>query len=445
MNWRCLRLARAAMAAGLLGGSLITGAGLARAQDAEPADPVPGPEFQAEAVDLLRARDAGLVGVELRGAGEEAVRVALHNASPRRLRVVLPPGLVASSATGQFQSMGLGLPSNRPNSFGAFQPAGPGPESGAFRSVAPTPDADDAITLAPGRSVEFAVPAVCLNFGIPEPGPADPLLLMDVSDYTPDVRAQRALRSLATLGTSRNVAQAVAWSVFNHVPFPTMTARAPKSVNRLEGAVAARFLEALDQSTGDVVDPAYLTEARLFVRVQGDDDLADEAASLADHLDGAYILGLPTRVVSTPGDPVASGPALYLVVTLTSSGGSTTAGRVAVKGLDRDGRWNDGGIAKLAVDVPASSLDSTLLARAVDRAVARQFVSVKKLRRIDGGTLVQVENRLPMTLARVVLEANGDPAASLTFDGLGASPLRAAQVKVPAADAAIARVELNGL
>lgn len=446
MNWQCLRVVRAATAAGLMVGATIQGAGWARGQDLEPVDPVPGAEFQAEAVDLLRARDAGLLGVELRGAGEDQVRVMLRNTSPRRLSVVVPPGLVASSASGQFQSMGLGLPTNRPGSFGEFRRPLPA-ESDAFRSIPPMAEGQDGstITLAPGRSIGFDVPAVCLNFGIPEPTPRDELLLMDVSDYTADERAQRALRSLGAIGTSRNVAQAVAWSVFNNVPFGTMTARAPKSVNRMEAALASRFLDALDESSGDLVDPSSLAEGRVFVRVQGDGDLAAKADELAGQLEASYLMGLPVRVVTTAGEPSANGPALYLIVTLTTTSDSATAGRVAVKGLGREGRWSDGGTAKLAVDVPATSLDAAILARSIDRSVARQFVTIKKVKRVDGGTVVQVENRLPMTLTRVVLEAGGDPAAPLPFEAMGVSPLRSAQVKVPAAEASIGRLEFNGL
>jgi hypothetical protein len=447
MNWRCLRVVRAATIAGLVAGMSVSGYRSADGQQ-DPAlvDSPPGVQFQAEAVDLLRARDAGLVGVELRGAGEDEVRVTLRNSSPRRLSVVVPPGLVALSVTGQFQSMGLGLPTNRPGSFGEFRPT-TGVDSGAFKSVPPgfSTREGSAITLAPGRTINFSVPAVCLNFGIPEPSANDEMLLMDVADYTPDERARRALRSIGTLGTSRNVAQAVAWNVFNSVPFSTMTARAPKSVNRMEGALAARFLEALDQSSGEVVEPAYVTEGRLFVRLQGEGDLAQKADILAKDLEGKYLMGLPVRVIGTPGEPSTSGPALYLIVTLTSSSDNATAGRVAVKGLSRDGRWNDGGTAKLSMNVPPSSLDSSLLAEYIDSSVARQFVAVKKVKRVDGGTVVEVVNRLPFTLSRIVLQAAGDTTAPVPFEAVGISPLRSAQVKIPAAEATIGRVELNGL
>ncbi len=196
--------------------------------------------------------------------------------------MILPPGLVAASAAGQgraggggFQSMGLGSVGNQPGAFGEFRAAASASASG-LQSVAVSDEAPDrAVTVPAGRTVELSIPAVCLNFGIATPTPRDRFELVDVDDYTPDPRARKALRSLATLGTSHGVAQAVAWNVFNGVPFEAMAAQHGKVVNPHETSLAARFVEALDASgSSDLVDRAYLNEGRVFIQVEGEGPLA---------------------------------------------------------------------------------------------------------------------------------------------------------------------------
>ena len=86
---------------------------------------------------------------------------------------------------------------------------------------------------------------------------------MDVDEYSSNPRVRKALRSLATYGTSLGVAQAVMWRVCNDLPFETMAEQTGKVMNIHEIALAARFVEALDaSSTGELVDPAALVRAR---------------------------------------------------------------------------------------------------------------------------------------------------------------------------------------
>ncbi|CAN5816347.1 hypothetical protein BH23PLA1_BH23PLA1_01010 [soil metagenome] len=451
MHWRLLNLARARSASGLrLGLSLSLTLLLGAASTAqESPEPLPDARLASESVDLLKARDAGQVEVLARGQGNDRVSLAIRNTSPRRLKVVVPPGLVASAGVGQgFQSMGLGLPSNRPGAFGQFQPIASGDSIG-FRSIAVSAASDaDAFTIAPGQAVDLVIPAVCLNYGLPDPTPRDRFELLDVASYTADPRAQLALRSLATLGTSQAVAQAAVWNVFNGMRFQQMTSSAAaRKFNRLELALAARFIEALDSGThpGAIVEPAYLTEGRVFVQVQADEEsgLESEALQLAEMLDGLHLLGLPVRVVSGIDKPVASGPALYLVVTLDSSTDTKTIGRVAVHGSGRDGAWKLGGTNKLSADAPISAIDGALLAQAIDRSVASAFVRVLPTGRDSAGNVLRIENGLPFTLASVVVRDNSN--APVTFDRIGVGPLQKAEVRIQAPDASIDRVELNGL
>ena len=444
MKWHQLRLIRVWSATLLLTGGVLSTLALA-----EPSEPVPATDLEAKTVSILQARDTGELDVKVRGGGAEQVKVSLQNTTGRRLNVVLPPGLVAAGATGQdpFQSMGLGPRASTEGGFGRAQAHAP---EGAFRSIPATRTGSeldaDAMVIPAGQSVEFTLPAVCLNYGRPTPTPRDVFTLMDVDDYSSDPRIGKALRSLATLGTSHGVAQAAMWNVCNDVPFPRMVSQFSRIVNRHEAALAARFVEDLDSSTSaDSVDPASLREGRVFARVRAEGELASEAARLNEELAGLNILGLPVRTIDGNEAPTSSGPAVLLTITLSAGRPGETRGHVAA--LYREGTvWPVLGQATFTEGSSAEILDGESLARAIDRAVAPAFVSVKAARRGIGNTTLKVENRLPFTLGAVVLKAGDSAGApSVQLDGLGIGPAREGLAPIQAAGATVERVVLNGL
>jgi hypothetical protein len=450
MLWRHLCLVRAWSAAGLLSCSMFAAPALA-----EPEEPTPSSRGVTETVRVLDAKRSGELSLELRGQGQDRVRVSLRNTSTKRLNVILPPGLVASSAAGQggrgggggFQSMGLGSVGNQPGAFGEFRATAPASNSG-FQSVAVSDETPDhAVTVPAGRTVELSIPAVCLNFGIATPTPRDRFELMDVDDFTPDPRARKALRSLATIGTSHGVAQAVAWNVFNGVPFEVMAAQHSKVVNPHETSLAARFVEVLDASgSSDLVDPAYLNEGRVFVQVEGEGTLAAEGRRLGAALEGLHVLGLPVRVVASEGTPEAAAPALLVRLTLTGSQVGETRGRLVVARATRAEGWVPLGKAAFAESSTASVLDGPALARAVDRALASAFVTVKAVKKGAGSTTLKVENHLPFTLSAVVVRAGGSSGSPLVpYRALGVGPARTTLVPIEAAGGKVERVELGGL
>lgn len=449
MFWRHLCLARAWSAAGLLTGSMLASAALA-----EPDEPAPSAGAVTETVKVLDARKAGDLSVEVRGNGPDRVRFTLHNTSSKRLNVVIPPGLVASSATGQpggargggFQSMGLGVPTEHIGSFGQFRATNPEP---AFQSV-PASSAeplDGTVTVPAGKTVELTVPSVCLNYGWPTPNLRNKFELMEVESYTEDPRARKALRTLATLGTSHGVAQAAMWHICNDLSYGEMVEKASKTVNPHEVALAARFVEALDASgDSEMVDLAYLRESRLFVQVRGDGSLAQEAKRLGESLDGLRILGLPVRFVEGAEPPEAASPAMVMRVTLSASKAGETRGQIAVSRSVVGEGWVPFGRTTFAEPSAVSVLDGESLARALDHAMASAFVKVKVARRGDTNTTLRVENHLPFTLANVVLKSgNSSGAAPVAFEGLGIGPARAGMTAIQAANGVVDRVELNGL
>lgn len=452
MLWReHLCRVRALSAAALLTGSLFGASSPAWAEPEEPAPPADA--AASETVSVLDALKSGDLTVEVRGAGQDRVKMAVKNTSVRRLKVVIPPGLVASSAAGQggrgFQSMGLGDVSNRPGSFGAFRvAAGEGADKAGFRSVAVSDESEGrGVAVPAGRSIDLTVVSVCLNFGVRTPGPHDKFTLVDVDDYTADPRTRKALRSLATYGTSQGVAQAAMWRVCNDVAFDLMAEQATKVMNPHEVALAARFVEALDASAAtDLVDPAYLTENRLFVRVSADGGRVADAERLAREIEGLRVLGLPVRTLSAESAEAAARPAVLLNVVLTASDSGDTRGRIVLSQADAAGGWMPLGKTSFRDGAALAVLDGAGLARALDSAVASAFVSVKPAKKTSNLTTVRVENRLPFTLAGVSLKAgNSSGAPSIAFPGLGIGPNRSALVPVQAPGASVDRVDFNGL
>src|SRR5512135_7081 len=446
MLWRHLWLVRAWSAAGLLSGTMF-GASAA----AEPEEPAPGADAVTKTVRIPEAKPAGDLALEVRGQGQDRIHVAIRNTSDKRLNVVIPPGLVAASATGQgragggLQSMGLGSVGNRTGGFGQFQS---GTNEAGFRSVPVTgEETARAVTVPIGQTVELTVPSVCLSYGLPTPTPRDRFVLLDVDEYSPDPRVRKALRSLATFGTSQGTAQAVMWRVCNNLPFEFMAEQTTKVMNMHEIALAARFVAALDASDSpDLVDPADLAEARIFVQVQGDRALAKDAQRLNQELDGLRLLGLPVRVVPEGEAPNAPAPALLVKAVLTGSQPGETRGRLFVSHVDASGAWTPLGKVALTEGSTLAVLDGTSLARALDHALASAFVTVKPAKRATGSTTLKVDNHLPFTLSGLTVKASGSSGSPpVSFQGLGIGPARSATVTIQAPGASMDHVELNGL
>lgn len=458
MFWRHLYLVRAGLAAGLVTGLTFVGASTATAQtmpratvDTEPSSPPLG--VATETVSLIQASKAGDLEVVARGQGAERVHLSLHNRSARRLNVIVPPGLVAASAAGQpggggrgMQSMGLGSAANREGAFGDFQGTN-GPEG--LRSIGALDEPRSREIAVPvGETVELNIPAVCLNFGWPTPTPRDKFTLMTVEEYTTNPRIRKALRSLATYGTSLGVAQSVMWRVCNDLSFEAMLEQGGKVMNSHEVALAARFVEALDSSSAsDLVDPSALTGGRIFVRVHGEGSVDADARRLAGQLDGLRLLGLPLQIVDSEELPTAAAPAIFLNVMLTTAKNGETRGAIVASACSADSSWLPLGKVAFHDNSSINVLDGPTLSKAIDRAIAGAFVTVKPARRTLGTTTLKVENRLPFTVTNLVVRAgtsSGSPPVA--FEGVGVGPARSALLPLQAATASLVeRVEINGL
>lgn len=409
--------------------------------------------LESETVSILDAQKSGDLQVDLRGAGDDRVKFKLQNKSDHRLNVVVPPGLVASSSAAQgglggggFQSMGLGAPTDQPGKFGRYVKKLPSAEAG-FRSVDISAPEPEGIAVPSGQTVELYVPSVCLNFGVPTPKSHNVFTLMTVEDYTPDARAQKALRSLASLGTSQGVAQAVAWHVFNGMTYLQMARFASKRLNPWEISLAARFVEALDASSpGEVVGPAYLREGRVLVRVRGDGTLGKVANRLNSELLGASVLGLPVQVAEESDLQTARPASIYLDVVLTGDAEGQVRAHAVVQGRTALARWERVGSLDLGKTSEVADVKGFDLAADLDHCLATGFVRVSKVRSDHGSTTLKVTNRLPFSVENlVVLAGDSENAPSVTLEALGVGPHHSASAKIEAPSARVERVEVNGL
>jgi hypothetical protein len=342
--------------------------------------------------------------------------------------------------------MGLGVASNRQGAFGDFQ--GEATVAG-LRSVPPSGEPRTRAVAVPiGETIDLVIPAVCLNYGLPSATGRDTLKLMDVDTYTTDPRIRKALRSLATLGTSQGVAQAVMWRLCNDLPFELMAEQTGKVMNLHEIVLASRFVELLDESNSpELIDPASLSESRIFVQVQGEGALAREAVRLDRQLEGLRLLGLPLRRVETESLPSATAPALALRVVLTEAKTGETRGRIVVSSCAEPNSWVPLGKLAFRENSSISVLDGQALSKAIDRAISGAFVTVNPARRSVGSTTLKVENRLPFTIAHLLVRAGSSAGApSVPFPAVGVGPGRSMLLPIQAASASLVEhVELNGL
>ena len=270
MLWRHLCLARAITAAGLLTCSSLGAYGRGRTRRTDPGCRCVRPRPSR----CSTPRRPATLAVEVRGQGQDRVRVTLKNTSGKRLNVVLPPGL------GRFQ---LGGPAGRRPCGGAAAAAAASrawawasasEPLGRLRPVRrgqrrparlplgrrrPTPTSTrPAVTVPAGQKVDVDIPAVCLNFGLPTPDP---------SRQVPPGRRGRLLE-----GRAGPQGPPLAWPPSAPATAPPrppcggsattcrstlMLARGDKVINPYEVALASRFLDALDQSS-EAIDPAYL-------------------------------------------------------------------------------------------------------------------------------------------------------------------------------------------
>ncbi len=144
-------------------------------------------------LDLLEARRQGLVSVQAEGRGDGRMTLSVTNRTRHALRVVLPPGLIAQSATGQMGGMG--------GMGGGMGGMGGG---GMF-------------SIPPEHTAKIPFHSVCLEHGKTDPDATMNYTVIPVTQYSnnPDLGALLSMIAKNTIDSQ--VAQAAAWNLASNL------------------------------------------------------------------------------------------------------------------------------------------------------------------------------------------------------------------------------------
>jgi len=464
-----------ALAAALLGGFLIlTPFGAARAEDRNAKNK--GGEI-AE-ISLLDAARAGDVSIDAEGIGDGRMIVAVTNHSPRKLNVVLPPGLVASGTTGQYGGIGgmggmgngmggtggtSGTAGDVGGMSGGTMPASMGVmmlgrlimnlvgdkdswnlaplvsgdtgvtsgvmggtmggTGGGFRSVPPT--GNPYATLNPGQTRSLPTRLVSLNGPTLDarpalPGKGEKLQIGDFSQWNGDDRAQAAMKRLAEDKAPTSLAQLVLWKVSAGLDWPAIARLSRGWANPYEIALARQFVSNLDRlAKGD--------SGRIYLEVKGNDSLSDELGKL---FTDSSLLGLKVE----PGVPVRpQGPSMACSIQVYGDDGQNAVVQIRTTN-DQGLTWVSGGKFDLPLVKTQGKLDVPAFVDAVAsgmlvRLVRADLVKGKKVKGKDTFT-VRIDNYSPLILNGLALAGSADRTSETPklLSGMSISPRKSLTV-----------------
>jgi hypothetical protein len=409
-------------------------------------------------MNLLEAKRQGLVSTQAEGRGDGRMTVCVTNRTKRKLRVVLPPGIIAQSATGQFGGiggMGGGM-GGMGGGIGGMGGIGGGlgrndgimppimgmmmlsrnlmyfcgdPDSwekrsptigmiggrvmrggigGGMRSV-PTTELPSAL-LSPGqtrnlptRLVLLTPPAPPLSMKFPEKG--EPLQLCDIADINENPRVQKALRRLATDAASKSIARLVMWHLTAGLDWDSLAVLSGGWANRYEMTLARDFVDHLDSL------PSGET-GRVLLEAEGKDAAGEVlAVEVRSALRRKVVLGLIAEI-GIPARP--AGPAVALRVRM-----SATDARVLVHVSDAAAtNWVPMGLFTVPLSQDGKKSDVGRLTDAIAEGALDHLVRVRLSNGVkdEDRTYYQlcVDNGSPLVL-------NGVAAVGVT-SGPGATP-----------------------
>jgi len=360
--------------------------------------------------------------------------IKVTNQTNKRLKIVLPPSLIASGATGQFGGGGMG---------GGGGGMGGGMGGGGFRSVPPTQLAN--AMLAPGQTRGLATGIVSLGAPgadgeIAYPAKGEQLQLGDASELQGDPRIQAALVRLAKDKAPGNVAQMVLWGVAG-MSWDEVARLSSGWANAQELALAKQMVGSLDAKTAD-------DTGRFLIEVTAKDDaqkgIATELKSLfADRV----MLGL-TVESTVPVKP--TGPAVACKVQIQGTAAKPEA-LVQVATTDATGLgWTPTGKFTLPVALDeAGKIKAAAFGDALAEELLKRLVKVvvSKPSANNGGLFaktakehdktaytVRIDNYSPLMLNGIALIGAGakesEPLKILA--GISLSPRRSLALPVSA-------------
>jgi hypothetical protein len=430
--------------------------------------------------DLLKAKSQGLISIQAEGRGDGRMTVSITNRTKRRLRVVLPPGLIAKSATGQFGGIGgmgggMGGMGGRGGTMGGTgslkrsagtMPSimgvmmlsrmimyfGGDPDSwdkrslmigmmdgmgGGMRSVLPTELPSTVLESGqtrhlPTRLVVLGPPNPQEEVKLPEKG--EPLQLGDIADINDNPRVQKALRRLAADAVSRSIARLVMWHLTAGLDWDTLAQLSSGWANPYELTLAKDFVDHLDNL------PPGETGRVLFEVDWKDAASAALAIELRTVLRRKVVLGLMTEL-GIPPRP--EGPAIALRVLV-----SAHEPRVLVYGSDATGtEWRPMGMFTLTEHEDSEKLDLEHLADAIAEGTLNRLVRVELSKGVeDKGEIhyqLRVDNASPLVLNGVaaVGATSGPDSTPRVLSGISLSPRRS--MTLPASEEVVRSLGLK--
>jgi len=273
-----------------------------------PHTPAQSSESEPASIDVLEGIRTGQISAVARGKGDGQITLSLTNKTSTKLRVVLPPGLIVSGATGQFGGMG-GMGGGMGGMGGGMGGMG-GMMGGGMRSVPPTGPFET--TLQPNQERHLPTSVVSMN-GPGEdsqplvPAEGETLRISGVKQWTDDKRTLTALHRLAEAKAPPTIAQMVVWYVTAGAGWDDIGRLCQGWGNAHEIALAKGFVASLEKgeegSKAAQADPGLL----YWEIKAGSDGHRELAAGVRALWEKYPVLGLTARE-GVPEHP--AGPAL---------------------------------------------------------------------------------------------------------------------------------------
>lgn len=176
----------------------------------EPAPYSPNDLPKPEPVDLFAAIEAKQVEAQIVPKDHTRSTVRIKNGTDRALAIRLPEAFLGEPVAGNWGIAGV-----RTQAVGGgFEYASPGDrteENGGPKVVVP-----------PGKEVTLKAKTVCLDPGLPEPRPDVPYRLRPIEAHSQNVAVHELCKMLGRDGVKQTAAQAAAWHLDDHIPWPML-------------------------------------------------------------------------------------------------------------------------------------------------------------------------------------------------------------------------------
>ena len=417
-------------------------------------------------VSLLDGLRSGTIEAKAVGTGDGRMNLTIRNKSGRRLRVVLPPGLIASGASGQFGGMGGGMGGMGGGGMGGGMGGGStvmmptmglmevanmfmrltgdmdswdytsvfssmfmggGMMGGGMRSVPPSglPYA----TLSPDQTRTLPTPLVGIGqstTGFPTKG--ESLEIGDATKADLSKPIQNALTRLSVMKAPTVVSQMVMWNLSAGLSWEEIARRAKGTATADDFALAQDLAARLQKE--DSLKEWETGRIHWEVSSGGKDDV------LADALGGWFKERQMLGLVLQPGVPSApERPSLAVRVQLHGKDQAT----VVVQASDgKTQAWANQGKFNLPTKRKAGESDEVYAARISDEIADGVLSRVVRVQvtdsTVDGRKVykLRVDNASPLVLAGVSLKSPAQGKEVATILNLSVRPHKSVQIPLDA-------------